>query len=139
LPQNENVALAEIDIEIWPEFCGEAQAIDILEKVGPRLLESLWVCLNATPERRGKLRVPFEHPVQLTPVSDGEVGKAITARTRDVSALGMSVVMSSRPPWTQVGVLVTLPSRPEPMSLKARVVHVRECKEGGFEVGLAFV
>ncbi len=139
LPPNENVALADIDVEICPEACGEAQAIDILEKVGPRLLDSLWVCLNATPDRRGNLRLPFEYPVQLAPVGDGELGPAIAARTRDVSTLGMSVLMPCRPPWTQVSVLVSLPSRPEPASLKAHVVRVSECKTGGFEVGLAFV
>ena len=65
-------------------------------------------------------------------------GAVISARTRDVSTLGMSVLIPCRPPWTQVNVLVALPSRPEPASLKARVVVCAGVQEGGFEVGLAF-
>jgi hypothetical protein len=98
----------------------------------------MWGCLNATPERRGKLRVPYEVPVQLAPMGDGVPGEGIAARTRDVSLLGMSVMLSRQPPPAPLCVLVSLPSRPEPTPIKVRVVHVRECKGGGYEVGLAF-
>ena len=138
VPQGENTTLAEVEVEIRPEHCNTAQGADFLEKVGPRLLESIWRCLNATPERRGKLRLPLELPVQLVPATEATPGEALAARTRDISQLGMSLLMASRPPWTQVCVLVSLPSRSEAVSLKARVVHVRECKGSGFEVGLAF-
>jgi hypothetical protein len=136
-PQNENTALAELEVEIWPQNCGEPQAENILETVGPRLLESLWGCLNATPERRGHLRIPFQQTVQIAPLPEGS-GEKFQATTRDVSLLGMSLVMSSRLSAQQVCVWVSLPSQPEPTPIKARVVHVRERKEGGFEIGLSF-
>jgi hypothetical protein len=77
--------------------------------------------------------------VQLAPAADGATGAPTAARTRDVSLLGMSVVTRSQLPWTQVSVLLSLPTRSEPISVKARVVYLRPCKEGGFDVGLAFV
>jgi hypothetical protein len=138
IPQSENAGPAEIEVEIRPEHCGSARGPEFLEKVGPRLVESLWRCLSATPERRSKLRVPLDIAAQVLPAGEGTTGEVLTARTRDVSQLGMSLLMASRPPWTQVCVQVAVPSRAEAVSLKARVVHVRECKGSGFEVGLAF-
>jgi serine/threonine protein kinase len=138
-PQNEGTGLTMMEIEIRPEGCGESEAVSILEKVGPAVLESLWGCLDARPERRGQLRLPFEQIVRVAPLFDGKLGDAIEGKTRDVSSQGMSVILPKRLPSAQVSVLVALPSRREPASISARVAHVRNDQDGRFEVGLAFV
>ena len=38
-------------VEIWPQDCGKAKGCELLEDMGPRVLESLRTYLNAIPER----------------------------------------------------------------------------------------
>jgi serine/threonine protein kinase len=134
----ENVTVTEIEVKMRPEACSEAQAVNVLEDMAPQLLESLRQCLEANPERRNQVRMPYEQAVQVAPVFEGALGDAIESRTRDISQRGMSVLMPRRPLSGQVCVLVPLPSRSDPASIMARVVHVRSCQDGRFEIGLAF-
>jgi serine/threonine protein kinase len=136
--KEEDVTLTEATIEIRPLNCNESQSADLLEDMGPRVLESVREYLLAAQERRSQMRLPFEQSVQVLPVFDGEPGEAILSKTRDVSQRGMSVLMPRRPPSAQVCVLLSLPSHSEPVSILARVLRVQPNKDGRFEIGLAF-
>ena len=52
--------------------------------MGPRLLEGLRTTLQAMPDRRGQTRLPYEHPVHVSPVLDDQtVGEAILLWMRE--------------------------------------------------------
>jgi serine/threonine protein kinase len=137
-PTDERAPLTECAVRIWAEGCNQQQAAKLFEDVGPPLLESLRACLNAEPEMRGQVRLPFARPVKVAPVIDGKVGEAIDSMTQDISPRGMSVLMPRGLAAAEVCVLVSLPSRRDPTPIAARVVRVRGNKDGRFEVGLAF-
>jgi serine/threonine protein kinase len=137
-PTQGDATLSEASVEIWPLGCSQNKAVEVLESMGPRVLESVRTYLNAHPERRAQMRLPYESVVQVAPVHDGVLGDAIMSMTRDISQNGMSVLMPCRPPAAQVCVLVSLPSRHEPATIAARVLRVRPQKDGRFEVGLIF-
>ena len=138
-PTNENEVLTDASIQLWPLGCSPSKSVEILETMGPPVLESVRTYLNANPERRAQMRLPFEQTVQVQPVFDGEPGEALLARMQDISQGGMNVRMASRPRSAQVCVLVSLSSRREPEPVSARVMRVKALKDGNFEIGLAFV
>jgi serine/threonine protein kinase len=139
LPTDEATKPTEAEIEIFPVDCGGQQAVEILETVGPHLLESLRTCLDTPAERRGEVRLPFAQPVKVVPVSEDDGrGEAIEARALNVSTGGMSVLMPRRPASAQVCVELALPSRREPATIAARVLRAKPHKDGRVEVALAF-
>jgi hypothetical protein len=125
-------------ITIRPIDCSGLQATELLDEMGPPLLVSVRTHLDADPERRTQMRLPFEQTVQVAPVFDGELGDAIVSQARDISQRGMSLMMPCRPPSAQLFVMVSLPLRRDTASIMGRVVRVRSWKDGRFEVGLAF-
>jgi serine/threonine protein kinase len=139
LQPDEMTKLTEAEVEIYPVDCGGQKAVEILEEVGPHLLESLRTCLDTPADRRGEVRLPFAQPVKVVPVSEDEGrGEALEARTLNVSTGGMSVLMPRRPASAQVCVEVALPSRREPATIAARVLRAKPHKDGRVEVALAF-
>jgi serine/threonine protein kinase len=130
--------LTETSISIRTEACNQHQAVNLLDDLGPHLLEDLRACLSVAPDQRGQLRLPCTRPVKVVPVIDGKLGEPIEAVTRDVSQSGMCVLLPCALLAAQVCVLVPLPSHPEPVPIDARVVWVRTREDGRLEVGLAF-
>ncbi len=137
-PTDDRTALTETSIRIWTEACNQQQAVNLLDDLGPRLLESLRACLNVAPDQRGHVRLPCTLPVMVAPLIDGKLGEPIESMTKNVAQSGMCVST----PWAlavaQVCVLVPLPSHPEPVPIEARVVRVQAQEDGRFEIGLTF-
>jgi serine/threonine protein kinase len=138
LQADENTKLAEVAVEIRMVDCRGQRAAEVLETVGPHLLEGVRTCVEAPAQRRGEARLPFMRPVKVVPVpEDSAPGEGIGAKALSVWAGGMSVLMPRRPP-PQVYVQVALPSRGESVTMAARVLRVRPHKDG-VEIILAFV
>jgi serine/threonine protein kinase len=138
-PTDSRSTVTGTSIRIWPEACNNEQAIDLLNDLGPRLLESLRTCLNVQQDARGQVRVPCVQPVQVAPIIGGQLGEPIDSITKDVSQTGMGLLMPCGLPSAQVCVLVSLPSQPDPSRIDASVVRIRSQMDGRVEVGLKFV
>jgi serine/threonine protein kinase len=137
-PTDEGVKLTDVSIRISPEDCNKEQAFNLLDDLGPSLLESLSVCLNVERDLRGQVRFPYARPVKVAPMIGAQLGEPIESMTGDVSRSGLRVIMPCTLPAAQVCVLVALPSYPDPAPIDARVVRVRRRKDGNVEVGLTF-
>jgi PilZ domain len=139
-PDEGPVGLAALAVHIKPRDCGQRRALDLLERAGPLLLESLRNILRANPDRRGEERLPFERLVEVIPVHDDErVGDAITGLGRDISLHGMGLTVPHLPGTPRVCVRFAWSGDAAPLTLLAKVVSVQECPGGRHAVGLFFL
>ena len=115
--------------------CGQ----DLLDEVGPTLLESLQSHLLGNPERRSGERVPWPHPVSLTFLAP-ERGKSETleCQGKDLSLSGMGIYLPTTLPTSQVRVNLTSPTRPEPFTVAGSVVRIQRWDDHLFEAGVLF-
>jgi serine/threonine protein kinase len=133
-------SLVEVLVRISPQDCGQRKAVELLERVGPALVESVRSFLQADADRRGEERLPFEQPVQVFLVSGDEtVGEPITGQSRDISLHGMSVYLPGQPSTPQVYLQINWCSDAPPLTTLANVVSTQECPDGRHVVGLCFV
>jgi hypothetical protein len=116
------------------------EAVEVLDRMGPRLLESLRSYLHACHERRVDERWHAPHPLHIYPIVAGaKLGKALTAVSRNISRTGVSFLV--REPLTASQVYLhwyRLP-RLAPFVFLAQVARTRQVGgDDGFEVGATF-
>jgi hypothetical protein len=139
-PQDTKVSLVEVVVRVTPQDCGQRKAVDLLERLGPSLLDSVRSILQADAERRGEERLPFEQSVQIYPVYGEEgVGDPVAGQSRDISLQGMCVYLPSPPATPQVCLQFNWSSDAPPLTLLANVVSAQQCPDGRHAVGLCFV
>jgi hypothetical protein len=139
-PQDTKVSLVEVVVRITTQDCGQRKAVDLLERIGPTLLDSVRSFLQADADRRGEERLPFEQAVQVYPVYDDQgVGDPIAGQGRDISLHGMCVYLPSKPVTPQVCLQFTWSSDAPPLTLLAKVLTAQECPDGRQAVGLCFL
>src|SRR5439155_660507 len=120
--------------------CGRKQATTALEDLGPLILRTIHLCVQADPERRGEERVPFPCAVQVCPVLPPslELRDPVEGHGRDISLNGMNLILPSEPPGPLVYVQLQTESLPEPVAVLARVRRTFPVGEGQYEVAVQF-
>jgi serine/threonine protein kinase len=124
----------EVAVGIRPRGWGPGG--EHLAIIGPLLLESMRTFLQVAPLRRAQERFPWHHPLRVCPVNpDGTVGEVVEGRGSDISLNGIGFVVPRQLPTSQV--LLHLPRTPQTpeMTIQARIVRVRACADGWYEVG----
>ncbi len=141
MDQETTTSLATLRVEMRPISCGQTCGTDLLEGLGPLVLNSLRDHLQAAPERRKQERFPFERPVTVYPLrEDDELGPGIEGRTRNVSLGGLGVLLPSGPEGQQEQA-VALHLRaldPQGVLLAGRIVRSGLCKDGRHDLGIVF-
>jgi serine/threonine protein kinase len=126
----------EVRMEIRPHGARSAQADELLNVVGPLLVESVRQHLAVPRHGRQQERLSWHHPLQLCPIEpDGSLGPAIECQGKDISLNGIGFYLPGQLPSAHV--LLHLPQTPQTpkMSVPVRVVRVQGCGDGWFEVG----
>jgi serine/threonine protein kinase len=133
-------ALTPVTVEIMPVGSLAEQAAALLVETGPKLLESVRAHLQVLPERRREERLRFDQAVPVTPIHEyGRKGRMLAARTVNISAGGMRLLLPCRPPTEELLIELAAPSAPnEPVDLPAQVVRVDANPDGSFDVGVSF-
>jgi serine/threonine protein kinase len=127
-----------VALYVRPFSCGEGQGAQLLQAVGPLLLESAATCLEATAERRVQERLPWPHPVHVRFVlPDRRLGDAVECRGKDISLTGIGFYGPAELPSRQVCVDLVTPFHDAAITVPARIVRTR-AREDGHEVGAAF-
>jgi serine/threonine protein kinase len=135
---NVGATLTSFHIELRPISCGRARANELLEEIGPVLLESLRKFLQAFPERRKLERLPLEQPVTLYPLlTNDEFGEGVTGQTHDVSLSGLGIYLPCPPETTAVAVHLSGPD-PQGVLLEGQIVRQVACRDGRYDVGIWF-
>ncbi len=115
------------------------QASRLLESWAPVLLKEVRGALQASPERRGQERWPFEAAAQVWPLANATLaGGPLSAHVRDVSLNGMRLHLPSRPTTQEVFIRVALPQGRDPLDLIGRVANMAPWEDGSLEVGVHF-
>jgi hypothetical protein len=114
-------------------------------KLTPQHLGEVVNALGITPtgagsEKRRAARMEIEGSVVVAPFnSDGAVGAPFTAVTRDISFVGVGLLLGKQL-WQGQPVVVRLPRGQKPaLSVICRVMHVRLLADGLFAVGVEYV
>jgi serine/threonine protein kinase len=126
----------ELCMELHPRGCSEQQGGELLEAVGPLLVESLRAHLQVSPRGRTQNRVIWQHPLQLCSLlPDGTQGPPIECQGKDLSLNGIGFYLPGQLPSSSV--ILHLPETPQTqrVSMPARIVRVQGCGEGWYEVG----
>jgi serine/threonine protein kinase len=136
-PLSEPSALTPLSIIVEPVGCAAEKGAHHLQKLGPQLLQSVRHCLQAEAAG-GQERHPFEVPVLFHPSgAGGQPGKPLAAQARELSRVGMSLVLPNRPPHPECLIQLRPDAAATTPLVPARVLRAEECP-GGFTVELAF-
>jgi len=130
---------SEVNVVIRPFGCGRQRAIQLLEHLGPHVLESLRTYLLAHAEQRSNERLSCSQPLRVCPVFGGiELADPIDCVAKDVSVDGIGFYLPKSIAAPQV--YVNLPDVPELASLAglAQVVRKKPCGDGWYEIGASF-
>jgi serine/threonine protein kinase len=131
-------ALSEVIVCIRSENCSPQRGIELLEQLGPNLIQSLRNHLQLPPDRRAEERIPVTANVQIHPIlDDQEIGEAIAAQMRNICTRGLGLDVPCRPPGEVL--LVQLGAPPQkPVMIPVRILHVEPHGDGHYQVGTRF-
>jgi serine/threonine protein kinase len=132
----ERRAATEVAVQIKPQSSGGQQSVEMLQVVGPVLLESLRTYFQVDPKRRAHERFVWQHPLRAWSVfPDGSVGEPIDCQGKDISLNGIGFYVAQELPTSQVR--LELPQTPQTprMTVPVRIVRVQNCGNGRYEVG----
>ncbi len=137
-PLSATSAVTPVSITVEPVGCTAGKGGMYLEKVAPALLQTLRHCLQVEPDG-GQERHPFEAAVHYHPLgAGGHPAEAVAAKARELSRVGLRLVLPTRPPNPE-GFVQLRPEAPDGAPLvPAQVLRAEPCP-GGFDVELAFV
>jgi hypothetical protein len=131
--------LSEVGVLIRPFGCGRARAVQLLEEMGPVLLESLRAHLQALPEQRAQERLLWNERLRVHPVVAGlRAADGIDCLGKDISVRGIGIFLPQPLPATHL--YVNHPGSPQFADLAAlvKVVRGQRCPDGWYEVGALF-
>jgi serine/threonine protein kinase len=130
--------MASINIELRPISCSHNQASEMLEDVGPLVLESLRKFLQAAPERRKLERFSIRQAATIYPLlEDDDLGEGIPGEAHDVCLTGLGVFLPRAPEGTEVAVHLR-GHGPHNVLLAGQIVRQAVCKDGRYDIGLWF-
>src|SRR5262245_19295225 len=140
LSRSPHAVMTELCLRVVPSGCGHEEGAFALEDLGPLLIDSLRTHLQAGPERRGKLRLPFEQTLHACPVrSDTRLGEPFLCQGKDISLCGMGLYLPCKPPPNYLVLQFRRSPGEPPLSVAAQVIRSKPCGDGRFEVGLKFL
>jgi serine/threonine protein kinase len=126
-------------IMIRPIQCDPVGAAGLLDEVGSKILRSLQNYLLCTSNREEQERYPYHQPLVLWPVGpDGQLGRSVNARGRDLSRQGITVFVTGEFPSDTVEVQMNRPNSPETLRVPGRVRSRQQVGDGQVEIEIDF-
>jgi len=131
----------QVNMELHPLACTADKALELLQDVGPRLLNSLRNYLQTSPERRSQERFPYTRNVSVTATMDSDgTEEVLTAQGRDISPGGMGLYLPRKPASVWLNLHLHPPGRPDLVSaVPARIVNAQVELDGRYRVGVSFI
>lgn len=129
----------EIGIHLSALRCSRARGQELIEEMGPQLIDSARKHLLVNSEKRTQDRIGWPYTLRVIPVhADGTRDEAVECRGKDISQSGIGFYLPHE--LTTSEVLVELPSssRPPRVQLPAMLVRAKPCADGWYEVGALF-
>jgi hypothetical protein len=113
----------------------------LLEQVGPVIVDELHAHLIATKERRLQERFAFSRPLYLTPSQASAHPRAakVECLGKDISAGGIGFYTPLEPPATQVFICPSAGDDQGTFAIPAAVTRVQRTCDGWYEAGARFL
>lgn len=130
--------IQEVLVQMRPSECKPDKGREILEKLGPNILQSVRDHLQLAPDRRGEDRVPWVRSVRVRPLfRESEIGDAIAAQTRDLNNGGAGLELPCRVSSEFLLMELNLPQRAS-LSLPLQVIRSQPLGDGRYLLGCRF-
>src|SRR5205085_525494 len=103
---------SDVRMDVCPRAASAGQARELLEGLGPLLVESVRQHLSVNPRGRKHDRVAWHYPLQVCPLgADGEPGPPIECQGKDVSLTGIGFYLPGE--LSSAEILLHLPQTPQ--------------------------
>src|SRR5262249_36205711 len=132
-------AATTVLVQLRPIHCSRDEGSQILEAIGPLLLESALDCFEMASERRAQERLTWPHPVAVRFVlPDRRLGEVVSCQGKDISRTGIGFYLPSSLPTTQICVELPTTRQTPGFSVAAQIVRLQRHDQRCFDVGAAF-
>ncbi len=129
----------EVVVEIRAFRCRKKRGRQLLQDMGPALLDSLRNYLLINAEKRSSDRLLWPYPVTIRPLDKaGHPGAAIQCQGKDISLSGMGFYLPEELETSEV--LIDLPNtlHPPSIAVPATLVRAKRTADGWYDVGALF-
>jgi serine/threonine protein kinase len=129
----------EIYVNVSAHRCSRKRGYELLEEMGPVIIDNLRKHLLVNSDKRTQDRVMFPCPLRIIPVgADGLKEEPIECRGKDISQSGIGFYLPHELATSEV--LIELPSmsRPPKVQIPAMLVRAKPSTDGWYEVGALF-
>jgi serine/threonine protein kinase len=129
----------DITVHISAIRCSRKKSMELLEEMGPAIVDSLRKHLLVNSEKRTQDRVAWPYTVKVIPIdADGNNELPVECRGKDISTSGIGFYLPHELQTSEV--LVELPKAAAGQSvlIPAMLVRAKPCADGWYEVGALF-
>ena len=129
----------DITVHISAIRCNRKKSMELLEDMGPAIVDSLRKHLLVNSEKRTQDRVAWPYTVKVIPIdADGNNELPVECRGKDISTSGIGFYLPHELQTSEV--LVELPKAAAGQSvlIPAMLVRAKPCADGWYEVGALF-
>jgi serine/threonine protein kinase len=139
LARSVELASTQVTLQLTPFGCTREQGVQLLQTLGPLLLQSAAACFEVTAERRNQERIVWHRPLQVRFVlPNRQLGDLVDCKGKDLSLTGIGFYLPAALPTTQVNIdLEPAPAAPV-VTVPANIVRVQRYHDDWYEVGAAF-
>jgi serine/threonine protein kinase len=129
----------DVNAEVRAFNCAKKRAQQLLEEMGPQILESLRALLLVNSEKRTKDRLLWPHPLKVCPLdADGKPGEPVECWGKDISLTGIGFYLPEELETSEVLIHVPNTVHPPSVAVPASLVRAKRCADGWYEVGALF-
>jgi serine/threonine protein kinase len=129
----------EIYVNVCAQRCSRKRAYELLEEMGPAIIDSLRKHLLVNSDKRTQDRLTFAFPLRVIPVhADGKLEEAVECRGKDISQSGIGFYLPHELTTSEVMIELPSTSRPPKVLLPAMLVRAKPSSDGWYEVGALF-
>ncbi len=129
----------EIYVNVSAQRCSRKRAYELLEDMGPVIIDNLRKHLLVNSEKRTQDRLSFACPLRVIPVhADGTRDEPVECRGKDISQSGIGFYLPHELSTSEVLIELPSTSRPPRVQLPAMLVRAKPSADGWYEVGALF-
>jgi hypothetical protein len=137
--QPQSATPIEVTVEMRAFRCSKRRGMQLLNSMGPSILDSLRNHLLINAEKRLHDRLLWPHALDIRPLDkDGKPGAIVTCRGKDISLSGLGFYLPQELDTSEV--IIELPNslHPPTTAVPATLVRAKRCADGWYDVGALF-
>jgi hypothetical protein len=137
--QPQSATPIEVTVEMRAFRCSKKRGLQLLNSMGPPILDSLRNHLLINAEKRLHDRLLWPYSVDIRPLDkDGRPGALVRCRGKDISLSGLGFYLPEELDTSEV--IIELPNslHPPTIGVPATLVRAKRCADGWYDIGALF-